>query len=54
MKKLATYTALLVTLLAVTACENKDNRGPGTNNPPTRDRTVPQNPNQPPPPADQR
>ncbi len=45
MKKLVVYSAMLLTLLAVTACETEKTT---TNNPnqPTRDRTGnPQNPN---------
>jgi ABC-type Fe3+-citrate transport system substrate-binding protein len=48
MKKLAVYSALLVTLLAVTACENRNNSSNNPNQPPSRERQGPQNPNQPP------
>lgn len=46
MKKLAIFSTLLVTLLALTACENRN--APTNPNQPARDRTAPQNPNQPP------
>jgi ABC-type Fe3+-citrate transport system substrate-binding protein len=48
MKKLAVYSTLLVTILALTACGNRNTQN-NPNQPPTNDRTGnPQNPNQPP------
>lgn len=50
MKKLAVYSALLVTLLAVTACENRNTTNNPPSHPPTKDRPMtPPNPNAPPP-----
>jgi PBP1b-binding outer membrane lipoprotein LpoB len=45
MKKLTVYASLLAIVLVLTACENRTVNNP---NPPTRDRTAPQNPNEPP------
>jgi hypothetical protein len=50
MKKFALVASMLVTLLAVTACNEHRDNAPNPNQP---QRTTPQNPNQPPP-ADQR
>lgn len=47
MRKFALIASMLVTLFAVTAC--KENREPNAPNPNQPQRTMPQNPNQPPP-----